>query len=191
MRKSKLMTVPYVSLLAAIIGYFFIATSLSGGSSVPLIAFCVLMVLVYLLLAVYLMGEKKRPLVLCCCAVLGLCLAQTISFVEPLMDECRVTVLDVGQGQCILLQSNGLSYLVDCGGDSDEGSADLAAATLLAQGIARLDGVIVTHGDRDHAGGIGNLLDRVETDILLLPGYDEPVVKAELEDRTAFTTGSS
>lgn len=145
------------------------------------------LVFVYLLLAVYLMGEKKRPLVLCCCAVLGLCLAQTISFVEPLMDECRVTVLDVGQGQCILLQSNGLSYLVDCGGDSDEGSADLAAATLLAQGITRLDGVIVTHGDRDHAGGIGNLLDRVETDILLLPGYNEPVVKAELEDRMAGT----
>ena len=142
------------------------------------------LVFVYLLPAVYLLSEKKRPLLLCCCAVLGLCLAQTVSFVEPLTDECRVTVLDVGQGQCILLQGQGRNYLVDCGGDSDEAAADLAAASLLSQGVTRLDGIIVTHGDRDHAGGVGNLLKRVGTDLLLLPGFGGPGMAEELTGNT-------
>ena len=142
------------------------------------------LVFVYVLLGVYLLSREKKPLLLCCCAVLGLCLAQVVSFVEPLTDECRVTVLDVGQGQCILLQSRGRSYLVDCGGDDDADAADLAAETLLSQGITRLDGVIITHGDRDHAGGMGNLLERIDTDLLLLPGYDEAAENGELANRT-------
>ena len=75
--------------------------------------------------------------------------------------EDRVTVLDVGQGQCVLLQSGGRNYLVDCGGDSDTQAADTAAETLLSMGIHKLDGVIVTHYDRDHAGGVGYLLSRI------------------------------
>lgn len=142
------------------------------------------LVFVYVLLAVYLLSKEKKPLVLVCCAVLGLCLAQVASFVEPLTDECRVTVLDVGQGQCILLQNRGRSYLVDCGGDNDADVADLAAETLLSRGINRLDGVIITHGDRDHAGGIGNLLERIDTDLLFLPGYDETAENGELANRT-------
>lgn len=65
-----------------------------------------------------------------------------------MLDSTRITVLDVGQGQCILLQSEGRTYMVDCGGDSDTETADIAAETLLSQGISRLDGLILTHGDR-------------------------------------------
>lgn len=80
-----------------------------------------------------------------------------------------MTVLDVGQGQCILLQADGKTVLVDCGGDSDMKAADLAAETLLSQGISRLDGVIVTHYDRDHAGAVGYLLSRIPADAVYLP----------------------
>ncbi len=123
----------------------------------------------YVLLVVYLFTREKRPVVLGCSAVIGLCLALLCSWSEPLQDECRVTVLDVGQGQCILLQSEGRSFLVDCGGDSDIAAADLAAQHLLSQGISRLDGVIVTHFDRDHAGGVQYLLQRVPSDKLIYP----------------------
>lgn len=142
------------------------------------------LVFVYILLAVYLVSSEKHPLVLCCCAMLGLCLAQTVSFLEPLMDECRLTVLDVGQGQCILFQSYGRSYLVDCGGDSDTSSADTAAELLLAQGVTHLDGLILTHCDRDHAGGAINLLERIDTDLLLLPQTDDTETVSVLEAKT-------
>ena len=128
---------------------------------------------VYLLLVFFLVSNKKKPLVPACLAVMGLCVALLASWAEPWQDSCRVTVLDVGQGQCILLQSEGRTYLVDCGGDNDEEAADLAAETLLSQGITRLDGVIVTHYDRDHFGGIPCLLTRVETELLILPDTED------------------
>ena len=127
------------------------------------------LVAVYILLAIFLLSRKRRPGVLICCGTLGLCLALLASWAEPMLDGTRVTVLDVGQGQCILLQSGGRTYMVDCGGDSDTETADIAAETLLSQGISRLDGLILTHGDRDHTGAAENLLSRVNADVLILP----------------------
>ncbi len=140
------------------------------------------LVLSYILLAVYLLMKKKRPLIPACCSAVFLCIALFASWMEPYGDECRVTVLDVGQGQCILLQSEGKQYLVDCGGDSDTAAADLAASTLLSQGIDRLDGMILTHFDADHAAGALYLLSRVPADRLYLPisldeeGYSEELL---------------
>lgn len=136
------------------------------------------LIFAYLLLAVFLFSHKKRPATLFFCGVLGLFLAVGASYAEPLTDDVRVTALDVGQGQSILLQSDGRTYLVDCGGDSDTMTADTVAETLLSQGITRLDGIILTHGDRDHAGAVANLLSRIQTDMLLIPATtDSKTVK--------------
>ena len=123
----------------------------------------------YLLLAIYMLMKKKQPLLLCCCLVLSLSVSLLLSWIEPKQDECRVTVLDVGQGQCILLQSEGRNFLVDCGGDDPATAADAAAAMLLSQGISRLDGLILTHYDDDHAEGAVYLLQRLQTSVLILP----------------------
>lgn len=127
------------------------------------------LVFVYLLLTVFLLSKKKYPLQLTCFATIGLCVALFVSWTEPKRDDFRMTVLDVGQGQCILLQSAGKNYLVDCGSYSDTFAADQAASFLLSQGISRLDGIILTHYDADHAGGVPNLLTRVSADCLFLP----------------------
>ena len=47
-----------------------------------------------------------------------------------------MTMLDVGQGQSILLQSDGKTFLVDCGGDDDEDAADVTAEELLTSNKA-------------------------------------------------------
>ena len=129
----------------------------------------------YVLLVVFLLEKKKKPGILASCAAFGLCLAVAVSWVEPMIDDCRMTVLNVGQGQSILLQSDGKTYLVDCGGDDDEQTADLVAETLLSQGISRLDGVILTHYDRDHAGGIFCLLSRIPADTVIASSYEDEV----------------
>ena len=135
---------------------------------------------VYILLLIFLLQKNRKPVVLGCCAVVGLCFALLASWLEPLTDDCRMTVLDVGQGQSILLQSEGKTYLVDCGGDNDETTADLVARTLLSQGITRLDGMILTHLDRDHAGGAAYLLTRIQTDLLFMPCTAQPEKAAEI-----------
>ena len=131
------------------------------------------LVFVYVLLAVFLILKKKQPLVLACCMALSLGCALTASWLEPLTDECRVTVLGVGQGQCILLQSGGRTFMVDCGGSYSEDAADMAAETLLSQGVDHIDGLILTHADADHSGGVAYFLSRIETDNLFLPAAED------------------
>ena len=126
-------------------------------------------VFAYVLLGAFLLMKKKQPLILFCCACISLCVALIASWTEPLQDECRLTMLDTGQGQSLILQSEGRSFLVDCGGNLDENAANLAANRLLSQGIDALDGVIVTHFDRDHAGGVPHLLTQVKPGMLYLP----------------------
>jgi competence protein ComEC len=66
----------------------------------------------------------------------------------------RVEVLDVGQGDAILLQPAAApAVLVDGGPPGDDLEAKLAAA-----GVGRLGAAIVTHDQSDHAGGIEDLL---------------------------------
>ena len=66
----------------------------------------------------------------------------------------RVQVLDVGQGDAILLDpAGGAPVLVDGGPPGDE-LDDL----LEAEGVDRLGGAILTHYQSDHAGGLKELL---------------------------------
>lgn len=111
---------------------------------------------------------RVRYYALAGCLLFALC--QFLSYWVPRQDKCRLTVLDVGQGQSLLLQSGGASFLIDCGGWSGETAADAAAEELLSQNIFRLDGMALTHFDTDHAGGAGFLLGRVGTKFLALPG---------------------
>ena len=131
------------------------------------------LMLCYILLAVFLLSKQKHPFLLglCCLCLLGI--AAFVSWLEPRMYACYATFLDVGQGQCIILQSEGHTFLVDCGGSSDTKTADIAAETLRSRGITRIDGIILTHYDRDHAGGVKNLLSRIRVDNIYCPDTED------------------
>jgi competence protein ComEC len=66
----------------------------------------------------------------------------------------RISVLDVGQGDAILLQpARGPAILVDGGPPGDELAAKLADA-----GVEQLGAAVVSHDQSDHVGGIEELL---------------------------------
>lgn len=75
----------------------------------------------------------------------------------------RVEVLDIGQGDSILLQPAGApAVLVDGGPPGDE-----LARKLRDAGIERLGAVVATHDQSDHVGGIEELLGRMPVHRLL------------------------
>ena len=63
-----------------------------------------------------------------------------------------VTMLDVGQGDAILLSSQGKTLLVDTGNEERMLRDALASA-----GVRRIDAVAVTHPDADHCASLGSL----------------------------------
>lgn len=83
----------------------------------------------------------------------------------PAEGELRVRVLDVGNADCIILQSKGQAVLIDAG-DTDDDSAVLTA--LRNAGVAKLDYVIATHADADHIGGMDTVIRNIPIDTFLM-----------------------
>lgn len=125
----------------------------------------------YVLLGVFFLEKKKHPVMLSAGIIGMLTVCVALSWLEPKLDDTRVSVIDVGQGQSILLQSADEHYLVDCGGTYADQAADAIANYLLSQGIFRLDGVILTHYDADHAGSVLNLMKTVDADAVYMPDH--------------------
>lgn len=164
----------------------YILTVARGLSALPMAAvytrsdfIVVWLVGVYILFVLFLLLRGSQPLLFGSLAVISLCAALLASWITPSQDHFRMTVLDVGQGQSIILQSEGRTFVVDCGGSYSEDAADAAAETLLSMGISRIDGLILTHYDADHAGGAGYLLSRIQADVLYLPPWEADNETAE------------
>lgn len=65
----------------------------------------------------------------------------------------KMLVIDVGQGSATLVQADGYVGLVDTG----DGSVDLEEV-LYAQGVKKLDFLVLSHGHTDHTGGLASVL---------------------------------
>lgn len=76
----------------------------------------------------------------------------------PAWGEARLTMLDVGQGQAIAVQTTNHWLLIDAGPRSPRSSFDAGAMVvtphLQARAARELAVLVVTHGDNDHAGGV-------------------------------------
>lgn len=74
----------------------------------------------------------------------------------PVPETCRVTFLDVGQGDCIHIQSRtGKHYLIDGGSSSVSGVGEYRILPYLKyRGVDEIEVVFVTHPDADHCNGI-------------------------------------
>ncbi len=80
---------------------------------------------------------------------------------RPAPGEARVTVLDVGQGLAVHVQTAAHDLIYDTGpafsADANSGERILLPY-LRAGGVRRLDSLVVTHQDNDHSGGAEALL---------------------------------
>ena len=158
-------------------------------SRIPLSAVytCSIYIVIWLAVAyglffIMLYSKKRKPLRSILAILIALALCVSASYIEPRLDDYRITVFDVGQGQCVLFQSKGETWVVDCGGDSGDNAAETVAQYLLSQGITHLNGLFLTHYDRDHANGALQLLSRIYVETLYLPNMEDTgTIRLELE----------
>lgn len=122
--------------------------------------------------------------ILCALLVFGLRLPQGL----------QITMVDVGQGDCIYLSENNAFHMLIDGGSSDK--SDVADYQILPflkyKGVSCLDAVVITHPDSDHINGICAMLEEsaqgsgITVKTLYLPDVGEAGRNEgyrELEDR--------
>ena len=68
--------------------------------------------------------------------------------------ELSLLAINIGKGDALLLRCGSSVYLVDTG---KKKLADTLISVLEAEGVSRLTGVIITHTDKDHVGGLKKL----------------------------------
>ncbi len=76
-----------------------------------------------------------------------------------------LTAFDVGQGNAVLIETPNFRLLYDTGpawSTESDGGSRVILPYLRARGIDRLDALVISHGDSDHAGGARSLLQAIE-----------------------------
>lgn len=108
-------------------------------------------------------------------AGLGALLAGGLAWVVrwSLLAPARVVVMDVGQGDAILVTDGAAAVLVDTG------PGDAVVAALARSNVFHLDAVVLTHLHADHAGGLGDVLASVAVGRVVVPeGTDRSALPA-------------
>jgi competence protein ComEC len=99
--------------------------------------------------------------------IVGLLPMLLIQPTRPTLGSMKVTVLDVGQGLSVVVQTSAHTLLYDAGAkfnnQSDAGSR-IIVPFLQGEGIQKIDGFIVTHDDNDHSGGMSSVFTSMPVD---------------------------
>lgn len=108
--------------------------------------------------------------------LISLCLLITVFFLcscsnqviaQPLDDEIRVTVLDVGQGDSIFIQLPDERCMLIDAGEREYG--DDVADYISSNGYKRIDYLIATHPHADHIGGMREVIKSFDIGEIYMP----------------------
>lgn len=116
-----------------------------------------------------------------CYAILPLLIVNSSNAVDQ--DVIKITMLDVGQGLSIVLETKHHVLLYDTG-PKFSGTANAGDRViwpyLRSQGIYKIDKIIVSHADLDHAGGLISLMQHIMPPQILTPSPDALKIDPEI-----------
>ncbi len=120
----------------------------------PLII-CIIIYYILLVIIIFLQEKNKKVWI-------ASLLLPLLCFVRGGTSELEISMLDVGQGECIYIRGpKGNHYLID-GGSTDikEVGRYRIEPFLKSEGVSRIDYVFLSHGDGDHVNGIIEVMER-------------------------------
>lgn len=125
----------------------------------------ILIIIYYLVLIMLLTGTLSvRKLA-------AVCLASATVFAGGEIYQVELLFFDVGQGNAALIRTvDGIAGIVDTG----DGGVSLSRL-LLKEGVGKLDFAVVSHGHKDHYGGLEELIKNIDVGVVFVPdnGFDE------------------
>ncbi|MDR7192663.1 competence protein ComEC [Luteimonas terrae] len=93
----------------------------------------------------------------------------------PQHGEAELVVLDVGQGLSVLVRTSRHAVLYDAGPaipEAFDAGERVIVPAVQALGVRRLDAIVISHGDADHAGGFGAVQRRFAAPVIFSPQWD-------------------
>ncbi len=84
--------------------------------------------------------------------------------------DTKIHFIDVGQADATLIEQSGEFCLIDAG---DLSSGEVVVNYLKAAGVQELDMMIMTHEHADHIGGMVDVMESFEVELVLLPDFSK------------------
>ena len=125
----------------------------------------ILCLLVFVAGAFFLLKENQKPAV-------------------DISEGLNIRMLDIGQGDSILIQGQGKTILVDTG---PPGSKERILADLKKYNVAQIDILIITHPHADHNGNAAEILNKIPVGIV----YESPTPSSSPIVKKIYTTMKS
>jgi len=113
-----------------------------------------------------------------------------IAPVRPALGDMKVTVLDVGQGLSVVVQTATHTLLYDAGAKFNEQSdagGRIVVPFLQGEGVQKLQGFVVSHNDTDHSGGMVSVLTQMPVDWLASSLPETYKLDSDVERIKCFT----
>ena len=113
-----------------------------------------------------------------CIAVVLLCAILLITPLFPAPGSggsgggSSVSILDVGQGQSVVICSGDYTAVIDCGSSSRYDAGSVTHEFLLNLGRASVDLLVLTHFHSDHVNGVEELMSKANISALAIPDPD-------------------
>lgn len=115
-----------------------------------------------------------------------LCCGVACIYIPQLKTAFELTLIDVGQGQALFVKLAKKHLMIDVGGSYQEAQWGIGehvlSPFLLAQGIDRLDQVVISHLDQDHRGGLSTLSKQIKIKSFLSSQFDQGFAQAGYAD---------
>ena len=184
------------SVASLLLRYIMWIAKLSAGSFLASVhtantAQLIWLILTYLSLIIIILAKRppKSYIIPVCVSLSALCVIALLPKLTVSDTDFEVTVLNVGQGQCIVATSGNATAVIDCGSTSGEYAGEIATDYLHKRGIYTVDILILTHYHADHVNGVISLMSEADIGTLIIPPpedyttYDDEIISfAEAAD---------
>lgn len=122
------------------------------------------------------MSAKKFVLLLLSGLLVALCSCSASETIPPeaipapaAVNDFYFSVLKVGQADAIIMRTENHCVIIDCG-EKDDG--DEVVEYLTGHGIQRVDYLFITHFDKDHVGGVPEVMENMEIGQIITSDYE-------------------